>query len=69
MERDLKIDDVVLLVDDQCRRGDWRTGVITEVDGDDVVRTVVVKMANGKEFTRDRSKVVRLELDPARLSA
>ena len=69
VEKDLKVDDVVLLVDDQCRRGDWRTGVITEVDGGDVVRTVVVKMTNGKKFTRDRSKVVRLELDPARLSA
>ena len=69
VEKDLEVDDVVLLVDDQCRRGDWRTGVITEVDGGDVVRTVVVKTANGKSFTRDRSKVVRLELDPARLSA
>ena len=69
MEKDLEIDDVVLMVDDQCRRGDWRTGVITEVDGGDVVRTVVVRTANGKKFTRDRSKVVRLELDPARLSA
>ena len=69
VEKDLCIDDVVLLVDEQCRRGDWRTGVITGVEGSDVVRTVKVRTANGKEFLRDRTKVVRLELDPARLSA
>ena len=69
VEKDLQVDDLVLLVDEQCRRGDWRTGVITEVLGDDVVRTVRVKLANGKEFLRDRGKIVRLELDPSRLSA
>ena len=69
IEEDLKVDDVVLLVDEQCRRGDWRTGVITEVDGCDVVRTVKVKIATGKIFERDRTKVVRLELDPMRVSA
>ena len=52
MEKDLEIDDVVLMVDDQCRRGDWRTGVITEVDGGDAVRTVKVKLPSGKEFIR-----------------
>ena len=69
VEDELKIGDVVLLVDEQCRRGDWRVGVISGVDGGDVVRTVTVRTANGKEFQRDRTKVVRLELDPARLSA
>ena len=69
VEKDLQVDDLVLLVDEQCRRGDWRTGVITEVLGGDVVRTVRVKLANGKEFLRDRGKIVRLELDPSRLSA
>ena len=69
VEDELKVGDVVLLVDDQCRRGDWRIGVINQVDEGDVVRTVNVKLANGKEFQRDRTKVVRLELDPARMSA
>ena len=63
------VNDVVLLVDEQCRRGDWRIGVITEVEGGDVVRTVKVKTSSGKVFTRDRTKIVRMELDPARLSA
>ena len=69
VEKDLQVDDVVLLVDEQCRRGDWRTGVVTEVDGGDAVRTVKVKLPSGKEFIRDRTKVVRLELDPLRVSA
>ena len=69
VEKDLQVGDLVLLVDEQCRRGDWRTGVITEVLGGDVVRTVRVKLANGKEFLRDRGKIVRLELDPSRISA
>ena len=38
-----------------------------EVDDDDIVRTVKVKTADGKVFSRDRTKVVRLELDPARV--
>ena len=66
MEKSLIVGDVVLLVDEQCRRGDWRTGRIVEVDGDDIVRSVKVKTADGKVFARDRTKVVRLELDPER---
>ena len=69
MEKDLSINDDVLLVGEQCRRGDWRISVITEVEGGNVMQTVKVKTTNGKEFLRDRTKVVRLELDPARLSA
>ena len=65
----MAVGDIVLLVDEQCRRGDWRTGVIVKTLGVDLVHTVVVKTAAGKEFERDRTKVVRLELDPARLSA
>ena len=43
VEKDLQVGDLVLLVDEQCRQGDWRTGVVTEVLGGDVVRTVRVK--------------------------
>ena len=68
VEDNLAVDDVVLLVDEQCRRGDWRTGRIVSVDGDDIVRTVVVRTADGKTFSRDRMKVVRLELDLAETS-
>ena len=37
------------------------------MDEGELVRTVAVRVAGGKEFVRDRSKVVRLELDPARI--
>ena len=67
VEKNLAVDDVVLLVDEQCRRGDWKTGRIVEVGDDDIVRTVKVRTADGKLFSRDRTKVVRLELDPERV--
>ena len=64
---DLAVGDVVLLVDEQLRRSDWRMGRVVEVQGDGShVRGVSVRLADGKVFQRDRCKVVRLELDPAR---
>ena len=66
VEPNLVVGDVVLLVDEQRRRNDWRVGTVVSTDEKDIVRTVEVKMADGKLFTRDRTKVVRLELDPAR---
>ena len=65
-EPNLEVGEVVLMVDEQCRRGDWRTGMIVETDGQDLVRTVSVRTPNGKIFSRDRTKLVRLELDPLR---
>ena len=67
-EESLSIDDCVLLVDEQCRRGDWRMGRVIATDEDELVRTVSVRTTDGKVFLRDRTKVVRLELDPCRLS-
>ena len=68
-EENLKTGDIVLLVDEQVRRGDWRTARVIGTDGGALVRTVKVKTSSGKEFVRDRTKVVRLELDPHRLQA
>ena len=68
VEPNLVVGDVVLLVDEQRRRNDWRVGVVTSTDGAEIVRTVSVRLADGKNFDRDRTKVVRLELDPARAS-
>ena len=66
-EPDLVVGDVVLLVDGQVRRNAWKLGRVTEVVGDGVhVRQVMVRTADRKEFLRDRTKVVRLELDPVR---
>ena len=63
------IGDVVLLVDEQRRRNDWRVGVVASTGEEEIVRTVGVRMPDGKTFERDRTKVVRLELDPARAAA
>ena len=41
--------------------------MVVRVEDGDLVRTVTVRTAGRKEFVRDRTKVVRLELDPARL--
>ena len=63
------VGDVVLMVDEQVRRGDWRTGVVIATDGGELVKTVTIRTSDGKEFSRDRTKVVRLELDPKRILA
>ena len=65
-EANLKVGDVVMLVDEQVRRCDWRTGVVVATDGGELVRSVDVRVPGGKTFSRDRTKVVRLELDPLR---
>ena len=66
-EVDLVVGDVVLLVDEQVKRGSWKMGRIMDTSGSDGhVRGVSVRTADGKIFSRDRTKVVRLELDPAR---
>ena len=62
--RDLAIGDVVLLVDEQLRRNDWRLAMVESVKGsDDHVRSALVRTAGGKRFERDRTKLVLLELD------
>ena len=67
VEENLKVGDVVLMVDEQIRRGDWRTARVVKVEEGAVVRTVTVRTAAGKDFLRDRTKVVKLELDPSRI--
>ena len=63
---DLKVGQVVLLVDETKHRNDWKTGRIVSVSGDDShVRTVEIRSGarNGRIFSRDATKVVALELD------
>ena len=63
-QRDLAIGDVVLLVDEQLRRHDWRLARVESVKGSgDHVRSAFVRTAAGKSFERDRTKLVLLELD------
>ena len=62
--KDLCVDQLVLLVDELKTRDLWQVGRILEVQGDENhVRQALVRLPNGKCFTRDRTKLVALELD------
>ena len=61
---DLKVDDLVMIVDENLRRSDWNLGRIISVDSEKGhVRKAEIKRADGQTLTRDRAKIVRLELD------
>ena len=63
-KRDLQRDDLVILVDENTYRGEWRLARVTDpmTDGEHV-RSAEVRTADGKTFLRDRTKLVLLELD------
>ena len=51
-------------MDDTKARKDWRLGRVTATEGSDgLVRTVQVRLANGKVFERAVTQVIPLELD------
>ena len=61
---DLKSGDVVILVDEAVSRSGWKLGRVVEVvDSGPHVRKVNVRKADRKIVLKDRTKVVRLELD------
>ena len=61
---DLKLGQLVLVVDDQQHRDFWRLGRISKVDPISThVRQVEVLTANGKKINRDRRSLVALEID------
>ena len=63
-ERDLAIDDLVILADESTSRDEWRLGRIVAVDGTDThVRKASIRRADGKIVERDRTRIVRLEID------
>ena len=56
--------DLVILVDECVERGQWRMGRIVGTPlSDDHVRRVEVLRSDGKIVQRDRSKIVKLEMD------
>jgi len=60
----LKVDDLVILVDETLDRNLWKLGKVTKTLGDNAhTRRVEVKKADGKTVVRDRQKIVKLELD------
>ena len=63
-KENLKINDFVILVEDGMHRNEWSLGRVKRtVQTDGHVRTVDVKRSDGKIVTRDRTKLVKLELD------
>ena len=65
-QRNLRVDDVVLLVDRQTPRDQWPLGVITRViEGEDhLVRRVIIKTAKSTALERHVAHVVLLEAAP-----
>ena len=62
--KNVEVGQLVLLEDETRERKDWRLGRIITVDGNDgLVRTVGVKTANKKVFTRAVNQIVTLEMD------
>ena len=63
-KEDLKKGDIVIIVDESTSRHDWKLGEITEkiVSGPHV-RRVNVRRADGKIVLKDRTKVVKMEMD------
>ena len=56
--------ELVLVVDEQMPRSQWKMGRVLEVSSDgEHVRDAKIKTASAKIFWRDRTKLVRLELD------
>ena len=63
-QRDLAIDDAVIIVDETLQRHDWKLGRVIAVAGTEPhVRRVDVLRSDGKIVTKDRTKIVLLELD------
>ena len=61
-ERNVQINDLVLLVDSSCSRGQWPMAIVEEVFPDEkgIVRRVVVRTRIGR-FKRDVRKLCMLE--------
>ena len=56
---------LVLLVNEQLPRSVWRMARVIKADAevDDHVRKALIRLADGKVVLRDRTSLVRLELD------
>ena len=55
---------IVVIVDEAVPRHDWSLGRVVDVEGTSPhVRRAHVRRADGRIVTRDRTKIVRLEMD------
>ena len=63
-EKDFAVDDMVIVIDETLPRHDWSLGRVIGVEGSSAhVRRAHVRRKDGKIVTKDRTKLVRLELD------
>ena len=61
---DIKVDDVVIIVDESKARSEWKWGrVVSTIDTGPHTRKVHVKRADKKVVLKDRTKLVRMEMD------
>ena len=64
-EEDLHVNTLVLVVNEQLPRSVWKMARVIKADAevDDHVRKALIRLADGKVVLRDRTSLVRLELD------
>ena len=63
----MKVGDLMMIVDENTRRGEWHLVRVTRTEGTPShARKAWLKHADGKEVLRDRSKLVHLELEKNR---
>ena len=62
---EIKQDELVLIVDKLNPRSTWKLARVIRADAevDEHVRKALVRLANGKTILRDRTSLVRMELD------
>ena len=62
MHTNVKVGDILLIMDENLPRGDWPMGIVTSVSKgrDDLVRSVRLR-SKGKDIMRPISKLVFLE--------
>ena len=60
----LAVDEIVILVDESIPRHSWRLARVITVETNGLhVRKATVKRSDGKILIKDRTKLVRLELE------
>ena len=63
-EKNIAIDELVIITDETTHRSQWRLARVIAADASNgLVRKVSLRRADGKVIVKDRTKIVRLELD------
>ena len=63
-ETNVAVGDLVIIVDESLARNHWKMGRIEKINSiGSHVRTVDIRRGDGKILPRDRSKIVKLEME------